>query len=112
MGDLTTNTGDALSKLIQLQATRHDIRLAWTGNGTADLLALVNAHAVQARMSKHLWTGMRELVHMQQMNDIPESLQAQIASIVLKAQALTEIETEEHAKRMANVNLNKPKGAA
>jgi len=112
MAELTTNTGDALSRLIQLQAGRHDIRLAWVGNGTADLVALLNAHAVQARMSKHLWTGMRELMQMPELRDLPESVQAQIASIILKAQALTELDTEEHAKRMATVNANKPKGAA
>ena len=112
MADLISNAGDALSRLIQLQAGRHDIRLAWVGNGTSDLLALINAHAVQARMSKNLWTGMRELMQMLEIREIPEPLQAQIASIILKAQALTELDTEEHAKRMANVNANKPKGAA
>jgi hypothetical protein len=93
--------GDALSRLIQLQAARHDIRLAWSGNGTSDLLALLNAHAVQARMSKHLWTGMRELMNLPDMRDLPEPMQALIASIILKAQALTELENEAHAKRMA-----------
>ena len=63
-------------------------------------------------MSKNLWTGMRELMQMPEIREIPEPLQAQIASIILKAQALTELDTEEHAKRMANVNANKPKGAA
>ena len=63
MADLITKTdGDALSRLIQLQAGRHDIRLAWVGNGTSDLLALVHAHAVQARVAKNLWAGMRELM--------------------------------------------------
>lgn len=111
MAELITNTaGDALSRLIQFQAGRHDIRLAWVGNGAADLLALINAHAVQARMSKNLWTGMRELAQMPEIKELPDALQAQIASIILKAHALTELETEAHAKRLAN--LDKPKGAA
>src|SRR5271166_3577610 len=110
MAELTTNTGDALSKLIQLQAGRHDIRLAWVGNGTADLLSLLNAHAIQARMVKHLWGGMRELMQMPEMRELPEPMQAQVASIILKAQALTELETELHAVLLAN--KNKPKGAA
>ena|SRR5271166_2167865 len=109
---ITKSDGDALSRLIQLQAGRNDIRLAWTGNGTDDLVSLINAHAVKARMAKHLWTGLRELMHMQEMKELPEAIQAHIASIVLKTQALTELETEAHAKRMANVNANKPKGAA
>jgi hypothetical protein len=108
MGDFITKTdGDALSRLIQLQAGRHDIRLAWVGNGTADLLALVNAHAVQARMAKHLWTGIRELMHMTELKELPEMVQAQIMSIVLKAQALTEIENDNHARRLAQTE--KPK---
>lgn len=110
MAELITKSGDALSRLIQLQAGRHDIRLAWAGNGTADLVALCNAHAVQARMAKHLWTGMRELMLLPDLKDLPESLQAQIASIVLQAQALVDLDTEEHAQRLAH--LNKPKGAA
>lgn len=102
--------GDALSRLVQLQAGRHDIRLAWTGNGTADLAALVHAHSLKARMAKHLWTGMRELTQMPEMRELPEPLQAQIASTILKAQALLDLETEEQAKRIAIAN--KPKGAA
>lgn len=99
--NITKTDGDALSKLIQLQSGRHDIRLAWVGNGTADLLALVNAHAVQARMAKHLWNGLRELMYMPELREMPEPVQAQIMSIVLKAQALTELETEEHAAKLA-----------
>ena len=102
MAELITKTdGDALSRLIQLQAGRNDIRLAWVGKGTEDLVALVNAHAVQDCMAKHLWTGIRELMHMPEMRELPEPLQAQIMPIVLKAQALTELENEAHAKRLA-----------
>ena len=109
MADVLTikSEGDALSKLIQLQAARYEIRLAWSGNGTVDLVALLNAAAVQARMSKHLWAGMRELMQMPEMRELPEPLQAQIASIILKANALTELETEAHTKRMALVNTPK-----
>jgi hypothetical protein len=101
MGDLITKDGDALSRLIQLHAGRHDIRMNWTGNGTADLVTLCNAHAVKARLAKHLWTGMRELVQMPEMALLPEPIAAQIMSIVLKSQALTDLETEAHAKRLA-----------
>ncbi len=106
MGD-----GDALSRLIQLQAGRYEIRLAWVGNGTSDLVTLCNAYAVQARMAKHLWTGMRELMMMvTEIKDLPEPIQAKIASIVLQAQALIDLETDDHAKRL--VLKDKPKGAA
>jgi hypothetical protein len=102
MAELITKTdGDALSRLIQLQAGRQDIRLAWTGRGTEDMIALINAHAVQARMAKHLWGGVRELMQMPELRQLPEAVQAQMMSIVLKAQALTEIENETQAKRLA-----------
>jgi hypothetical protein len=61
-------------------------------------------------MSKHLWTGMRELMAMPEMRELPEPLQVQIVSIILKANTLTELETEAHTKRMALVNA--PKGLA
>src|SRR5271170_6365833 len=110
MGELITKTdGDSLSKLIQLQAGRYDIRLAWVGQGTTDLIALIHAHAVQARMSKHLWTGLRELMMMPEMKTLPEPIQAQIMSIVLKSQALVELDNEARTARMAN--FNKPKGS-
>ena len=105
--------GDALSKLIQFQAGRYEVRLAWTGNGVADLLALLNAYAVQARMSKHLWTGTRELMMMPEFGTLPEPLQAQICSIILGANALVDLDTEDHAKRLAlMVTKDKPKGIA
>jgi hypothetical protein len=102
---------DALSRLIQLQAGRQDIRLAWSGNGINDLVELCNAHAVKARLAKHLWTGMRELMQMPELSLLPEPLLAQMSSIVLKAQALNDLETEENAKRLAAA-ANKPKGVA
>jgi hypothetical protein len=112
MADLPSPaTGDALSKLIQLQASRHDIRLAWTGHGVQDLTALMYAHSTKARMAKHLWTSTRELLNMPEMNELPEPIQAQIACIILKAQALLELENEERAKKAATAS-NRPPGAA
>ncbi len=114
MADLITKAdGDALSRLIQLQAGRYDIRLAWVGNGIADLTALCNAYSVQAKLSKNLWTGVRELMMMPELHDLPEAIQAQIASIILKQQAITDLESDEHAKRLAIMNRkDNPKGAA
>jgi hypothetical protein len=107
---ITKSDGDALSRLIQLQAGRHDIRLVWSGNGVTDLIAMCNAHAVQARMAKHLWTGMRELMQMEEIGSLPDPLRAQIASIILKAQVMVDLDNDSHAKRMATIN--KPKGSS
>ena len=108
MAEITKSGGDALSKLVQLQAGQHDIRLAWSGNGVSDLTALCNAHAVKARIAKHLWTGLQELMQMSEMVQMPEPLQAQICSIVLKCQALVDLDTDAHARRLEK--MNKPKG--
>jgi hypothetical protein len=108
MADLITKTdGDALSKLIQLQAGRHDIRLTWSGKGVTDLISLCNAHAAQARVAKHLWTGVRELMQMPELLQLPEPVQAQIMSIILKAQAMVDLDNDDHAKRLAH--MDKPK---
>ena len=107
MAEITRTEGDALSRLVQLQAGRHDIRLTWHGNGTQDLIALCNAHAVKARLAKHLWTALRELMQMPEMTQLPEALQAKITSTILQAQTLVDLDTEAHAKRLSN-----PKGAA
>jgi hypothetical protein len=101
MADSINPAADALSRLIQLHAGRHDIRLTWAGKGVDDLIALVSAHAVKARMAKHLWTGMRELMLMPELKELPEPLQAHIASIVLKAQVMIDLDTDAHAKRLA-----------
>lgn len=103
MADIVKTDSDALSRLIQLQAGRYDIRLVWSGNGNADLVALMNAHAIKARLSKHLWTSIREMMQMPEFKELPEAIQATMTAIVLKASAVTDLETEAHAKRMALV---------
>lgn len=107
----TRPEADALSRLIQLQAGRYDIHLNWAGTGVEDLIALVNAHAVKARMAKHLWTGVRELTQMPEMLQMPEPLRAQIASIILKAQTLVDLENIDHAKRLARINKTSKESA-
>ena len=110
MAEVTYKTdGDALSRLIQLHAGRHDIRMNWTGNGTSDLITLCNAHSVKARLAKHLWSGLRELMQMPELALLPEPVAAHIMSIVLKSQALTDLDTEAHQRRMAQTD--KTKGA-
>jgi hypothetical protein len=106
---IQNSSGDALSRLIQLHAGRHDIRLSWVGRGTDDLIALCNAHAVKACIAKHLWTGMRELMQMPEMTQLPEAIQAQITSIILKSQVLVDLDNDSHAKRL--IQADKPKGS-
>jgi hypothetical protein len=110
MADIVNTTGDVLSRLIQLQAGRHEIRLAWTGHGVADLTACMHAHSTKARMAKHLWTSLSELLSMPEMVDLPEALQAKITATILQAQVLLELENEERARKLAQAPPNK--GAA
>jgi len=110
MAEVTYKTdGDALSRLIQLQAGRYEIRLNWTGKGVDDLVSLCTAHSVKARLAKHLWSGLRELMQMPELALLPEPVAAHIMSIVLKSQALTDLDTEAHQRRMAQTD--KTKGA-
>lgn len=108
---ITNTSSDALSRLIQLQARRYDVQLAWTGKGIDDLTAMLNAHAAKARLAKHLWTGMRELMQMPELLQLPEPVQAKVMSIILKSQVLVDLDTDAHAKRMAAAT-GKPYGAA
>lgn len=99
--------------MIQLQAGRYGMRLTWTGNGLTDLVAVMNEHATAVRMSKHLWGSLGELMQLPEMRTLPESIQAQIASIILKSRTLLELETDEHARRLAKVVAEgAPRGAA
>jgi len=47
---------------------------------------------------------------MPELRELPEALQTQITSTVLKSQALTDLETEAHAKRL--VLMDRPNGVA
>ena len=96
-----TDEMDALSRLIQLHAKRHDIRLTWSGRGVNDLTELLSAHAMKARLAKHLWTGLRDLMLMPELREMPEAVQAQIMSTVLKSQALVDLETQAHKDKLA-----------
>jgi hypothetical protein len=59
---------------------------------------------VKSGMSKHLWNGMRELMQLSEFAQMPDIMQAHIASIILKAQTFIDLDNDYRAKRLAQVN--------
>ena len=101
MSEREQTVGDGLSRLIQLQARRHEIQLAWTGRGVEDLVLLMQAHMTKERLSRHLWVSVSELLDVCAVQQLPEAVHAAICSIILRARALTELENDAHAVKLA-----------
>ena len=91
MAELIVGGGDAVSRLIQLHATRAGVCLNWTKNGPADLDLLLTDYSNKNILNSCLWNGMKELMAMPELKELPESVQAKIFSIVLQAQACFEL---------------------
>lgn len=94
MSDITLGTGgDAVSKMLQVIAK--DLKVAgikWIGKGPEDCRQLL-VEIYNVRLLKDaLWIGMRELLAMKEMTELPEPLQAKIAAIVLNARAQFELQ--------------------
>lgn len=91
--------GDAVSRLVQLHARRNGLSLKWAGKGVEDIsmLCLDNFH--KTALSQCLWNGIKELMSMQELKELPEPIQAKIYSIVLQAQANFELQKGEHTAK-------------
>jgi hypothetical protein len=91
--------GDSLSQLLQVRARNFGIRLKWTGKAIEDLDALCQEYWNRKNFNECLWdNGLRELMLMPEYNELPEALQAKIASIVLKARAHFELRATQRAQ--------------
>lgn len=83
---------DSLSKLVQLRASRLGIRLRWTGKAIEDVDQLVLEYSTRKMLNECLWNnGLRLLMDMPEFKEMPDALQAKIASIILQAQAQFEL---------------------
>jgi hypothetical protein len=83
---------DSLSKLVQIRAAQFGIRLAWSGKAIEDIDTLCLEYWTRKNFNECLWNnGLRDLMLMPEFKTMPESLQAKIASIVLKARAHFEL---------------------
>ena len=80
--------GDSLSQLLQIRARMFGISLKWTGRAIDDIDMLCQEYWNRKTFNQCMWdNGVRELMSMSEFNTLPESMQAKIASIVLKARA-------------------------
>ena len=112
MSMVPANEGDSLSKLVQLQASRNGVRLRWSGNGHQDLLALCLDTSNKTMLSQCLWNGMKELLEMPELKELPDPIQAKIYAIVLQARALFEIELEKRNEKQAQASMKPGPGAS
>jgi hypothetical protein len=97
--------GDSLSQLLQVRARLFGIRIKWTGKAVEDIDALCQEYWNRKNFNECLWdNGMRELMTMPEYNQLPEAMQAKIASIVLKARAHFEMRVSQRAQAQAKGN--------
>lgn len=105
------STVDMVSRLVQLHAGRAGINLKWGGNGPADITMLCTDYQNKNLLSQCLWNGLRELMAMPELKELPEPIQAKIFSIVLQAQAVFELKIAERNQKAA-LQKPAPPGAA
>jgi hypothetical protein len=108
MAEIQIGPGDSVSRLLQLRAQRLGIRMIWSGKGVDDMDQLCTDYANKKLLNECLWNGMKELMAMVELKELPEPVQAKIASIVLKAQAVFELGVGDRQKKLEP----KPPGAA
>lgn len=102
MKSLTEIQGDSLSRLIQLRASRIGISLKWTGKAVEDIDSLCLEYSNRKMLNECLWNnGLRLLMDMPEFKEMPDAIQAKIASIILQAQAQFELKISERNIRLA-----------
>jgi hypothetical protein len=100
-------SGDSLSQLIQVRARQFGIRIKWTGRAVEDIDALCQEYWNRKNFNECLWdNGLRELMLMAEYQQLPEAMQAKIASIVLKARAHFELRVAQRAQGMSKPGGN------
>jgi hypothetical protein len=95
MSEIIIGPGDAVSRLVQLHAQRFGVRMTWVGKGPEDIDLLCAGYSNKMLLNECLWNGLRELMAMAELKELPEPVQAKIMSIILKAQAVFELKIVE-----------------
>lgn len=108
MGELKIGAGDSLSKLVQLRAALVGIRLTWTGKAIDDIDMLCLEYFHRRNLNDCLWNGMKELMAMPEMKELPEPIQAKLYSIVLQAQAQFELKRAQQLQKQPHANIPVP----
>jgi hypothetical protein len=83
--------GDSVSKLLQVRAAMKGVYMRWTGDGIQDIDLLCLEYFHRKTLNECLWNGLKQLMDMPELKTLPESIQAQICSIVLRSQANFEL---------------------
>ena len=95
MVEATTGTqGDAVSRLLQLEAKLLRVGLKWTGKGHDDIRLTLSELDNARTVKDALFLGIEELLRMPEANALPEAMQAKLAAIVLHARALLDLRVE------------------
>lgn len=91
MTQLPIGQGDSLSKLLQIRAAAYGISLKWSGKAIEDIDLLCMEYFHRKTLNDSLWAGVKQLLAMPELHELPQSMQAQIYSIVLQARAAFEM---------------------
>jgi hypothetical protein len=100
--------GDSLSRLLQVRAAMHGVYMKWTGIAIPDLDLLCLEYFHRKALNECLWNGLRELMEMPELKELPEPVYAKILSIVLKSQANFELKRAETLQRPEPPTLPPP----
>lgn len=84
--------GDSISRLLQIRADIHGVKLPWCGRAIEDLDALCADYANRRDLNDCLWKGLQTLMEMPELKTLPEPIYAQILSIILRAQGEFELQ--------------------
>lgn len=95
MGKIDDIHGDSISRLIQVRGKLKGVHLKWTGDSIQDLDQLFLEYFHRKTLNESLWNGLRELMAMPELKELPERVYGQILSIVLRAQACFELRRAE-----------------
>lgn len=93
---LAATKSDAVSNLVQLHAKRNHVQLHFTGRGADDIAALCVDNFNKRVLGECLWNGIKELMAMPEIKELPEPIQAKIYSIILQAQSIFELKKGEN----------------
>lgn len=102
---ITDVKGDSLSKLLQVRAALLGIHLKWTGQAIPDIDLLCTEYFHRKTLNECLWNGLKQLMEMPELKELPEPVYAQILSIVLRSQANFELERAMKLGNTANPPL-------
>lgn len=83
--------GDPVSQLLQVLASETGVRRIYTGQGRADLRALLVDFHNATTKAEEAWKALKELFEMPELAQLPEAVQAKLMAGILQARANCEL---------------------